>query len=88
MDLIRAALPPSETTGALQGPQARAWVTCRVRDLNFQSTVIAIITDLTPLALPAGVSGMAGLSFLRLFARWGAERSTSGSSFFLSDDEP
>jgi hypothetical protein len=46
---------------------------------------IAIITDISVLSLPAGVDGMAGLSFLRQFARWGAERAAPGWQFFLSN---
>jgi hypothetical protein len=69
--------------GALQGPQVRAWVTCRVIDAGFHSTVIAIIADLKPLALPDGVEGMIGLNFLRLFNRWGSEKLAGDRRFFL-----
>jgi len=86
-ELFRAMLPVAETTGALRGHQERAWVTCKIPGLNLQSTVIAIVADLTPLTLPIGVDGMVGLSFLRLFARWGAERTRHGSRFFLVDEE-
>ena len=81
-DLIRAEIPPAQTTGALQGMQNRAWVTCRVPDLDGETTLIAIITDVSILSLPAGVQGMAGLSFLRHFARWGSERTSEGWRFF------
>jgi hypothetical protein len=87
MDLVRAEVPPAQATGALQGPQNRAWVTCRIAGLRLQSTLIAIITDIAPLLLPPGVQGMVGLSFLRQFSRWGSERTTSGWQFFLSDTE-
>jgi predicted aspartyl protease len=84
-ELIRAALPPAQTTGALRGSQDRAWVTCRIPALEFQSTMIAIMADISPLSLPAGVDGMAGLSFLRQFARWGSEETASDWRFFLFD---
>ncbi len=85
VDLIRAALPAKDITGALQGLHDRGWVTARVAGLDFQETVIAIITDTTSLALPSGVEGLAGLIFLRQFAGWGAQRTTNGWQFFLSD---
>jgi hypothetical protein len=83
--LIRAALPAANTTGALQGLKDRGWVTCRIAELNYQETVIAIVTDTTSLSLPPGVEGLAGLTFLRQFASWGSQRTTSGWQFFLSD---
>jgi hypothetical protein len=86
-DLIRAELPAAQATGALQGPQDRAWVTCRVPELSFQCTLIAIITDVSSLSLPSDVDGMVGLTFLRMFARWGAERMPTGWHFFLSDGD-
>jgi len=85
-DLVRAEIPPAPTTGALQGVQNRGWVTCRIPDLACEHTVIAIIADLAALSLPAGVHGMAGLTFLRHFSRWGSERSPGGWRFFLGDD--
>ena len=83
-DLIRALLPATQTSGALQGPQERAWVTCQIPVLGFQSTMIAILTELKPLSLPFDVGGMAGLTFLRQFARWGSERTEQGWQFSLS----
>ena len=85
LELVRAEMPPAQATGALQGAQDRGWVSCRIPDLSFQRTLIAILTDLSPLSLPPGVQGMAGLSFLRQFARWGAEQTVDGWQFFLSD---
>ncbi len=85
VDLIRAALPAKDITGALQGLHDRGWVTARVAGLDFQETVIAIITDTTSLALPSGVEGLAGLIFLRQFAGWGGQRTANGWQFFLSD---
>ncbi len=85
VDLIRAALPAKNITGALQGLHNRGWVTARVAGLDFQETVIAIITDTTSLALPSGVEGLAGLIFLRQFAGWGAQRTANGWQFFLLD---
>lgn len=84
-DLIRAEVPPSQATGALQGAQDRGWVTCRVPELGCEHTLIAIITDVSALSLPEGVQGMAGLSFLRYFTRWGAEQAAGGWRFFLGD---
>ena len=84
-ELVRAEIPPAQATGALQGAQNRGWVTCRIPDLSFQCTVIGIITDISVLSLPSGVQGMAGLAFLRNFARWGAERQADEWQFFLAD---
>ena len=85
-ELVRAQVPPAQVSGALQGAQDRGWLTCRIPGLNFQCTIIAIITDTSVLSLPPGVQGMAGLSFLRQFARWGAEQTADGWRFFLSND--
>lgn len=85
IDLIRAGLPSTETTGALKGQQNRAWVTCRIGAMKFQATMIAIVADLSALSLPIGVDGLVGLSFLRQFARWGARRSRKGWTFSLYD---
>ena len=82
-DLVRAATAPAPVSGALHGEQNRAWVTCRIAAIGFQRTVIAILTDLSPLSLPPGVEGMAGLSFLRHFNRWGAEQPAGSWQFFL-----
>ncbi len=84
-ELVRAQVSPTQVSGALQGAQDRGWVTCRVLELSFQCTIIAIITDTSVLSLPPGVHGMAGLSFLRQFARWGAEKTANGWRFFLSN---
>jgi len=73
-DLIQAEVPGSHATGALQGDQDRAWVSCHIPELGFRKAVIAIIADTAALSLPTGVEGMAGLSFLRHFSGWGAER--------------
>jgi hypothetical protein len=83
-DLIRAVAAPAPVIGALQGEQERAWVSCRIADLGFTHTLIAILTDLSPLSLPPGVEGMAGLSFLRHFTRWGAEQSDGCWQSFLT----
>lgn len=84
-DLFRAMLPATQTSGALKGPQDRAWVTCSIAALQFQATLIAIVTDISALSLPPGVDGMVGLSFLRHFKRWGAEEVAKGWHFFLFD---
>ena len=84
LDLFRAEIQPANAVGALQGQQNRAWVTCRIPELSFQSTLIAIVADISSLSLPSEVEGMAGLTFLRQFARWGAEQSETGWQFLLS----
>jgi hypothetical protein len=58
-ELVRAQIQAAQATGALRGAQNRAWVSCRIPELSFQSTLIAIITDLTQLSLPPDVQGMA-----------------------------
>jgi len=87
-ELIWAMMDPTQASGALQGEQNRAWVTCRIPEIGFQATVIAIHTDLTPLSLPEEIRGMAGLSFLRHFTQWGPERSGGTWRFSLSLDKP
>jgi hypothetical protein len=85
-EFFRASLPASEVSGALTGPQERAWVTCRIQALQFQATVIAIIADLSKLRLPPGVAGMVGLTFLRNFAGWGARRIEATWRFHLHNE--
>ncbi|HKA08675.1 MAG TPA: hypothetical protein VKD71_15555 [Gemmataceae bacterium] len=82
--LVRAKLDNAPAVGALQGDQKRGWVTWRVPRLGLQNTSIAIIANLEPLSLPSGVLGMVGLTFLRNFTRWGAERTVDGWRFCLS----
>lgn len=55
-DLIWAPVPAANATGALQGPQQRAWVACRVAGLAFEWSLIAILTDVSLLSLPPGAS--------------------------------
>ena len=62
VDLMRAAHSATHTTGALQGPRERGWVTCRIAGLNYEATLIAIITDTSTLSLPPGVEGLVGLA--------------------------
>lgn len=86
-ELIQAAAVAGQASGALHGLQQRALVTCRLPQLAFERSFIAILADLSPLALPPGVQGLVGLRFLRHFKRWGAERTADGSwQFFLSSD--
>ena len=78
-----------QTTGALQGQQIRVVVMGRVSGLSVDAPLLAILTDLSQLTLPVGVNGMVGLSFLRRFARWGAERRADGQwQFFLTESDP
>ena len=85
-DFSHADVPEAESSGALHGLQKRGWVSCQVVGLPMTQTVVAIFTDVSVLSLPSGVTGMAGLAFLRQFVRWGAERSDSVWRFFLTDD--
>lgn len=86
-DIADLAMSPALTGhvfGAIQGAQLRVIVTCRIPPLSFQSTALAIVTDLGPLGLPAGAQGVAGLRFLRQFQRWGSENGADGAwRFFL-----
>jgi len=83
-DLVRAKLDNAPAVGALQGDQKRGWVTWRIPGLGLQNTSIAILANLEPLSLPNGVGGMVGLTFLRNFTRWGAERTADGWRFSLT----
>jgi len=78
-DLMWAKLPFANTSGALQGQQQRGVVRVGIAGLLAPRGMAALFADLTSLSLPAGVQGMAGLSFLREFDRWGAERQSDGS---------
>jgi predicted aspartyl protease len=84
-DFVHAKLESARATGALQGEQKRAWVTWQVPGLRPQGTSIAILTRLGPLSLPQGIGGMAGLTFLRNFSRWGAEETPGGWRFSVDD---
>lgn len=86
IDLIRADYDPVAVVGAVEGKRRRAFVKCSIPAMAFERTLISIITDISSLALPAGVNGLAGLSFLRQFARWGAESGEAGWQFYLSDE--
>jgi hypothetical protein len=44
---------------------------------------VEICTDLDPVALPPGVGGQAGLTFLQCFTRWGGERRPDGAWQFV-----
>jgi hypothetical protein len=79
----------SLTQGAIPGQQTRFWVTCSVVPLSFQRQLIAICTDLAPLALPQGLDGLVGLTFLACFDAWGAEQSPASEwQFFLETRRP
>lgn len=85
-DIAQAIAPASRAAGALQGLQKRVVVTCRIGPLSLQHSAIAILADISPLSLPAGIQGLAGLRFLRHFRRWGAERTKEGWRFLLETD--
>jgi predicted aspartyl protease len=88
-NLAHAQAAASQVTGALQGTQQRVVVSCRVPAVAFQSVAIAILADVSGLALPPGIDGLTGLRFLRHFRRWGSERAdTGGWNFYLETDGP
>ena len=88
LDLVQSAATSCQAAGALNGPQQRVLVTCRIPELSFERSFLAILADLSQLALPAGVHGLVGLRFLRHFHRWGAERNNDGAWHFFLSDEP
>jgi predicted aspartyl protease len=84
--IIQSLAPASQASGALHGLQNRVVVTCRVPALLFEKSFVAILADTTALSLPFGVVGLVGLSFLRAFKSWGAEKLPNGDwRFFLSE---
>ena len=86
-DLALANLSSAYAAGALAGRQQRALVRCSIEALSFERNLAAILGDLTLLSLPLGVDGMVGLTFLRQFKSWGAERSAQGAwRFFLASE--
>lgn len=83
-EFSQAPVSGSCAAGALRGRQRRALVTCCIRELAFERHLIAIIADTSPLALPEDLIGIAGLSFLRQFERWGSQRTSRGNwEFYL-----
>lgn len=84
LDFVQSAATTCQAAGALSGTQQRALVTCRIPELSFERSFLAILADVSQLALPSGVHGLVGLRFLRHFRRWGSERNDDGSwQFFL-----
>jgi hypothetical protein len=79
----RGLAKSSTASGALQGAQRRVFVRFSLSDLIVNQRAITILADVGNLGLPAGVDGLAGLTFLRFFDRWGAERRAEGWKFFL-----
>jgi len=80
--LAQAAATPSQTAGALTGAQRRVVVTCHIPGLSFERSLMAIVADVSALALPPGGPSMAGLRFLRCFRRWEPCRPTKGPGGF------
>jgi hypothetical protein len=80
--LADRAGPAGRVAGALSGVQERAWLIAAVPALRFRDAFLGICTDVSPLVLPAGVDGLAGLRFLQRFQRWGAYRNGSGAWSF------
>jgi predicted aspartyl protease len=86
-DVAMANLSSAYAAGALTGRQQRALVCCSIAALSFERRLAAILTDLRSLSLPPGTDGMVGLTFLRQFKSWGAERSEHGAwRFFLTSE--
>ena len=84
-NLIHAEVIAGNVTGALTGLQKRGWLQFRVGGLGEEMEGISIFAETTGLSLPDGVSGLAGLTFLRKFQRWGAELQSGVWKFFISD---
>lgn len=83
-----AIVSASFASGAIQGRQSRVLVTCQIPVLACRLQLIAILADVSSLSLPPDITGMVGLSFLRRFSRWGAERREDGGwQFFLSNGD-
>jgi hypothetical protein len=59
----------------------------KIPALSVQFEAVAILTDISSLALPSGVHGIGGLRFLRQFRRWGAEKTDDGSWRFFLETE-
>ncbi len=86
-ELATIPAPASHAYGAIQGVQKRVIVFCRMPAISFQTTAVAIVSDLSPMSLPSGVQGIAGLRLLRQFLRWGAEQTGDGSWRFFLENE-
>jgi hypothetical protein len=82
LSLGRQVAADSTVSGAVSGRQSRTWVMCLVPGVEFSRRLVAICTDVTPLRLPAGIDGLAGLRFLEQFSRWGAEPGDRGGRAF------
>ncbi len=80
--VVRRRASPGTTSGALSGPQPRLWVKCVLPALGFHHDFLAIASHLGKL-LPAGVDGLAGLTFLQQFAEWGGRRDPAGNWSFV-----
>ena len=86
-DFEHAPAPDSQLLGALQGSQKRSVVMGAIPTLSVQFEALAILADISSLALPSGVHGIVGLRFLRQFRRWGAEKTDDGSWRFFLENE-
>jgi hypothetical protein len=73
----------STVRGAMAGPQRRVWTICLLPALRFRRRLLAICADLDPVALPPGIGGPAGLTFLHGFTRWSGERRPDGAWQFV-----
>ena len=79
MSLIHASAPFATTGGALVGQQSRGAIRIGVAGVLTPRRMFALFADLSTLSLPANVEGMVGLTFLRLFDQWGAQRHADGT---------
>lgn len=87
-DLALANLAACQAAGALTGRQRRVLVRCSIPAISFDRKLAAILTDVVSLSLPSGMHGMAGLTFLRQFKSWGAERGERKTwRFFLATED-
>lgn len=86
-ELALANLTSAQAAGALTGRQQRVLVRCSIPAISFEGNLSAILTDVGSLSLPPGVHGMVGLTFLRQFKSWGAERVRQDTwRFFLAGE--
>ena len=86
--VMQRPAPDADVAGALHGRQRRIWVICSMAQTEFREALLAICSDLTPLALPQLVEGVAGLAVLRRVHRWGGERRRDEEWHFVLESVP
>jgi hypothetical protein len=87
VNLGQGDAPDSTAVGALRGVHRRVVVSVAIPALAYRTSGLAILAKPADLKLPQGVDGMAGLTFLRAFHRWGAEKDQSGRWRFFLETE-